>query len=118
MHQPGLSVTVTGFVEKILEIKPKLAMLVGKAGEPIEKQIRITPLARSPFKILSTRARDGKFIKLHLEEVKSPENASYLLKIENVKQEKGRYDDMIYLETDNPKVPEIKIPVMGNIIEK
>jgi len=45
-------------------------------------------------------------------------NVSYLLNIENLKQEKGRYSDMVYIKTDNHKIPEIKIYVSGNILEK
>ena len=116
--QPGLSVTVTGFVEKVVEISPNRAMLVGEAGKLLEKQIRIIPQKRFPFKILNSRAKSGEFIRLHLEEVKTSGKISYLLNIENLKQEKGRYNDVVYLETNNPKIPEIKISVMGNIIEK
>lgn len=115
-QRPGLSVTVMGFVEKFADITPPRAMMTGAVGTPVKAQIKIIPRDQLPFKIINTRARYGKSMKFHLEEVKETEKVSYLLNIENIKEDKGRYNDMIYLQTDNPKVPEIQIHVMGNIL--
>jgi hypothetical protein len=116
--KPHLNVTLTGFVEKVVDISPNRAMLVGEAGKPLAKKIRITPQKGYPMKILNARAKSGEFIKLNLEEVKSAGKTSYLLHIENLKQEKGRYHDMIYIDTDSPNLPRIQIYVIGNIVEK
>lgn len=116
--QPHLNVTLTGFVEKIVDISPNRAMLVGEAGKPLTRQIRITPQKGYLMKILNTRAKSGEFIKLRIEEVKTSGDISYILHIENLKQEKGRYNDMVFIETDNPKLPQIQLYVNGNIVEK
>jgi hypothetical protein len=39
----------------------------------------------------------------------------YILTIENIKKEKGKYHDVIHLKTNNKIHPEIKIRVYGNI---
>jgi len=114
-QKPGLSVTIKGRVEEFAQIRPNRAMLIGKAGSPIEKGIQIIPREEFPFKITKVGARTGKFIGLNLEEKQSSGKTIYILKVENRKTEKGRYYDRILLETDHPKMPVIRIPVMGMI---
>ena len=112
----GLSVTVTGFVEKFADIRPKRIMLSGTAGKPIKGQVTITLKAKYPFKILSARARQGKYIKFFLTEVKRSNARGYVLTVENLKKENGRYADVIFLKTNNKLRPEIPIYVIGNIL--
>lgn len=113
--RPGLSVTVTGFVEKFADISSKRIMLSGTAGKPIKGRVTIIPKAKYPFKILSARARQGKYIKFHLAEVKRSNAMDYVLTVENLKKENGRYADVIFLKTNNKLRPEIPIYVIGNI---
>ncbi len=114
-QQPGLSVTLKGRVEEFAQIRPNRAMLIGKAGTPIEKGIQIIPRDRFPFKITKVGARNGRDIGLHLEETQSSGKTIYLLTVENRKSEKGRYHDQIFLETDHPEFRVIRIPVLGTI---
>ncbi len=112
-----LTVTVTGLVEKAAEIIPPRAILNGPAGKPLVTQIRIIPTERFPLKIVNTRTKDGKFIRFRLEEIKEPGKPLYLLTVENIRLEKGRYSDVIYLETENKAIPPIQIYIIGNILE-
>ena len=114
--RPGLSVTVTGFVEKFADISPKRIVLSGTAGKPIKGLVTIIPKAKYPFKILSARARQGKHIKFHLTEVKRSKTKGYVLTVENLKNENGRYFDAILLKTNSKLRPEIPITVLGNIL--
>jgi len=114
--RPRLSVTVTGFVEKFADIRPERLMLRGSAGKPIKGQVTITSKAKYPFKILSARARQGKYIKFHLTEVKRSNARGYVLTVENTKKENGRYADVIFLKTNNKLRPEIPIYANGNIL--
>ena len=52
-----------------------------------------------------------------LQEAKQPEETGYVLIVENLKKDKGRYYDMISLRTDSKIKPLIKINVYGTIIE-
>ncbi len=56
-------------------------------------------------------------IRFTLEEAKPPRGAGYILTVENLKKEKGRYYDMISLKTDSKIKPLIKINVYGQIME-
>lgn len=76
------------------------------------------PAERFPFKIAGIRAKDGKFIRFGAEEKKESGKTFYLLTVENLKQEKGRYSDIIYLEPDNKSFPTIQVYVSGYIMEK
>ena len=113
---PQLQIRVTGTVEKFADIAPTRAMMVGAVGTPLKTQIRIVPQQKYPFKILGTRAGDGRFITFRMEEQKDSEKSMYVLTIENTAQQKGRYSDVIYMDTDSKIRPVIEIPVLGNIL--
>ncbi len=103
--RPGLNVTVTGFVEKFADIRPKRIILSGTAGKPIKGLVTIIPKAKYPFKILSARAREGKYIKFHLTEDKRSNRMGYVLTIENFKKENGRYADTIFFKNKQQITP-------------
>jgi len=72
-----------------------------------------------PFKILGVKAQKGKDISYKIKKVITPSKESeYLLTVTNQKNEKSRFFDTIYLETDSKIRPEIKISVYGNIKER
>jgi len=114
---PQLQIQVAGTVEKFADIVPKRAMMVGAVGTPLKTQIRIVPQQKYSFKILGIRARNGKFITFRMEEQKESEKSMYVLTVENTMQQKGRYSDVIYMDTDSKIQPVIEIPVMGNILD-
>lgn len=102
-------------MERFVTITPKRVNLKGTVGESIEGTVRIIPKEKYPFKILKTRARSGKNIRLNLKET---ENSEYLLTVENLMKVKGSYRDTVYLKTDSKIRPEIKISVKGKISDK
>jgi hypothetical protein len=90
--------------------------LEGRAGQPIEEVVTITPGEKYPFKIIEAKARSGKRIRYSLSEVKGPNGPQYVLTVKNIKSGKGRYVDTISLKTTSKKRPVIDIDVFGNII--
>lgn len=90
-------------------------MLRGSAGQSIKAQVKITPRIKYPFKTIGAMARQGKYIKFHLTDAKGLSARGYVLTVENLKKEIGRYDDVIYLKTDSKLHPTIPIYVVGNI---
>jgi hypothetical protein len=69
-------------------------------------------------KVVGASAREGENIDFKVEEIKGPKGRVYLLAVENMKREKGRYYDAIFLKTDNKIRPEIQINVFGNILDR
>jgi len=109
-----ITLTITGPIEEFAKIEPERAVLTGAAGEDIKTEIRITPNKKSPFKITGVKAKEGKSIRLDLKEAKT-EDGAYILTVTNLRKEAAKYNDKIYLTTDNTAKPELSIYVAGEI---
>ena len=79
--------------------------------------MKIVPEKKYPFKIIGSGSINPQNIRFALEEAKRPGGVGYILTVENLKKEQGRYYDMITLKTDSKIKPLIKINVYGQIIE-
>ncbi len=62
-----------------------------------------------------SRAKSGMNISFQLDEIEDPGKKGYVLTVENLKKDKGRYKDSIYLSTDSKVLSEIEIYVQGRI---
>jgi hypothetical protein len=89
--------------------------LRGFTGEHIKRKVTIIPLEKYPFKILKVRAKNGKDIRYQLQEEKNEKRLQYALTIENQRLQKGRYFDIITLETDSKIRPTLSVRVYGDI---
>lgn len=115
--KPSLSLTITGKVENIVTISPQRVRISGPAGKLLNASVNIIPEKKYPFKIIEAKAKKGEHIAVSIREEKPPEGAGYVLTVENLKKDKGRYVDTIFLKTTSKIQPTIKIPVSGNIYE-
>lgn len=113
--QPEISVSVNGDIRagEMATITPAEINLVGLSGERIQKRVRIICRKKYPFKILDVALKNGENIKYTLEKVETAASLGYLLTVQNLKKEKGLYEDLIYLKTDSRIQPELKIRVNG-----
>jgi ribonuclease HI len=107
-----------GNVEKFVDIVPKRVVLRGVAGNPIKATVKIIPKDKYPFTIKKAGVTNTKNIAFTLEKTKSSEKMEYVLTVENLKKTKGRYADAVKLKTDSKIRPEIKIYVIGNILDR
>jgi hypothetical protein len=117
-NDPGkgkFDLSIAGNVDPIAIITPERAILAGKAGEEIKTELTITSDARKPFKIFSAEPKIGENISCSLKEVDSSRPIKYLLTIKNIRKEKGKYRDYVYLKTDSDITPGISIKVKGEI---
>jgi hypothetical protein len=89
--------------------------LRGFAGEPIQTKVTIIPQEKYPFKVQKVRARDGRNIRFQLEEENNGEGLRYALIVENQRAQKGRYFDVITLETDSQIRPTLDVRVYGDL---
>ena len=115
--QPNVSVEITGNVEKFASITPNKLILRGNAGEPIIGSVTISPDPKYPFKILETKAKNGNDIQARTEEKQENNTTSFIVTVENLKKDPGRYYDVITLKTNSPVKPEIQLGVYGQILE-
>ncbi len=112
-NRPRLDLVITGEVEKFVTIRPRHISLRGFAGDSIKSTVTLIPEKKYPFKILNVRAKNGNYINFQLEEIKQSDVIAYELKVENLKQDTGRYYDAIILETDSKIRPQLNLKVYG-----
>jgi len=110
-----MDLVISGQVEKFVTIRPKHVNLRGYTGDTIKASVSLIPEKKYPFKILKVSAKDGNNIKFQLKEVELSANGAYELKVENLKQDTGRYFDTIILETDSTIRPQLNVRVYGNL---
>lgn len=115
--QPNVSLEITGNVEKFANITPNKLILRGNAGEPIIGTITVSPDPKYPFKVLETKPKSGTDILAKIEEKQENNTTSYIITVENLKKDPGRYYDVIMLKTDSAVKPEIQLSVYGQILE-
>lgn len=113
INRPKQNLFISGSVDIFATIRPQHLSLRGYAGETIKGKVTIVPEKKYPFKILDTRAKNGKHFSFKLDEVKKSGSQAYELKIENLTRETGRYHDTIILKTDSQVRPELNVRVYG-----
>jgi hypothetical protein len=91
--------------------------LVGPLEKKITAAVTIIPRKKYPFEIIETRAKKGAYFDYKLEKMDPVQGKGYVLTLENLKNEKGRYYDTIILKTNNKTRPLININVYGNITD-
>ncbi len=114
-RKPIFSLIISGKVDKFFMLSPSLLRLTGPVGEKIKSSLTIVPEEKYPFKIVKASVKIGKNIRFKLKKVKRSEKKVYLLTVENLRKETGRYYDTIFLKTDKKPLPDIRIHIHGNI---
>lgn len=117
---PNHKLTLSGEVEKFAEIVPRgMVRLVGRQGSDIKKTVTIVPEKKYDFKIDGVTAKRGKDITFSLSEKKSMGDGKdgYVLTVENLRTNVGRYFDTLTLSTTSKIQPKISIRVYGDIRE-
>lgn len=113
-----MDIAVTGLVEKFVNVNPPRVMFRGPVGASLKTRVAFMPKEKYPFKITGVRARQGNFFKFELSEQIIADKLQYVLTLENTRETKGRYADIIYLDTDSRLKPRIQIPVVGYLYEQ
>jgi hypothetical protein len=116
-QMPITNLIIAGRVDTFYALSPNMVKLEGAVGKKINSTITIAADEKYPFKIIGARARMGRDIRYEFKPVKYAGGEKYLLNVENLKKQKGRYNDIIYLKTDKKQLPEIMVRVLGNITD-
>lgn len=114
-HRPLLEIVIKGKVETFADIRPQRVRLAGKRGKPLMVEVDIIPKQGYPFAIKGIKVDEGKFIRYELEPKDLNGNKHWVLRIENTQNKKGRYLDVLYIQTDSELKPVIPIPITGLI---
>lgn len=108
--------TVYGFVERFAMVRPERVFLNGPLNKKLSVTLEIIPEEKYPFTVLETSALNGENITFKLEKNPGPKSSQYLLTVKSKAKAKGKYFDLIIVKTDNKIHPEIRIPVLVNIL--
>ena len=115
--RPNVSIEIAGNVEKFATITPSKLILRGNAGEPIIGTVTVSPDPKYPFKVLETKLKNGTDIHARAEEKQDNKITTYIITVENLKKDPGRYYDVITLKTNSPIKPELQLSVYGQVLE-
>jgi hypothetical protein len=110
-----LQLRMFGKLEAYVTVAPRRVILKGKAGEPVAQTIRIIPETDEPLKITNVTAVRGVDFDYDIEEIELSGKTIYALRVENKRQEPGRYYDTINMTTDNDEFKKISVVVSGII---
>lgn len=113
--QPSIPLTVTGKVNKFVEVRPAQVRLEGQAGTPVVVEVEILQNKDYPFTILGVQTQRKDVVRCELVEQCNTAGNRCVLRVENVKTTKGRYADTITVRTDNAVKPSFAIVVIGII---
>jgi hypothetical protein len=101
----------------VVTVTPRHLALSGRAGSPLTGTVTIVPRDNMSFSILEAKAQNGTYIKWDLKETRESGKKAYILTVENIKKEQGRYYDTLLLKSDCKELPEIRISVSARITE-
>lgn len=110
-----IGITVTGIVEKFAEIRPERVRLAGPAGQELFADVEIVPRKDYPFVVRDIKAKNGEFIKYEVIRSCADGDAGCTLRVENTRKEKGRYVDVLYVNTNSNLRPMFPIYITGII---
>jgi hypothetical protein len=116
-ENPKLTVTVTGPVEKVVKIEPKSVYLQGVPGDTLEAIIKITPLGKYNFSILSLEQKENTNIKATLIAPTGGEKF-WWVKVKMTSDKAGHVYDLLTLKTDSKYLPSIAIRAYAMFVEK
>jgi hypothetical protein len=117
-RNPAITLQISGQVARFVTVIPHSVQFSGPVGAPMMAVVRILPEPQYPFTVLSIAPQKGDHIRCGLRQVTESGRPVYLVNVENLKADKGRYHDVVLVKTDSRIRPEIKISVFGNLYER
>jgi hypothetical protein len=114
-QRPEIRIEVSLRVEELAEVEPYRVWLRGAPGEPIVARCRITPNERHPFRVIRVVPRRGVWFEHELRPVQHNGRRAWEILLRNTRRKPGPYQDVLFVQTDHPERPEIKVRVEGRI---
>jgi hypothetical protein len=102
-----------GKIEEFAYVEPKIAVLRGTAGQPIQSVITITPRKEYPFTLLEVSIDD--VLKDKVKFSREQRDGKYIVTIDNIQKTSGKYVGKLYMKTDNKLKPVMKMYIKGTI---
>lgn len=114
-NNPEIIIDISCFIKKVASVSPYTINLIGSYTEELEGTSIVIPADDFPFKITGIKPKKDVDIAYSYKEVEKDGKKGYSISVRNTKKEKGVYRDILYIQTDNPKRPEFRIRVWGDV---
>jgi len=102
-----------GQIEEFANLEPKVLVLRGAAGQPIQSIVTLTPRKEYPFSLISVDVDD--ILKDKVKFSNEHKDGKYIITVDNLQTTPGKYVGKLHLKTDNKLKPEIKMYIKGMI---
>lgn len=116
-EQTDLTIGVSLFVNRLASVSRFKIILEGSARKKLEESTFIVPEKNHPFTVKGIKARKGLHIVFGVVEKKVDGRKGFLVTVKNTLKKPGLYRDTLYVMTDDPRRPEIRVRVEGRISE-
>jgi len=106
-------------VEREVETQPEALYLYNiKKGDPLQTAIRVLGRPGRPLKVLSAKSGTGAVTVAGLVSLKDPKNrrSGASIEVDLATQKVGKFSDTVTVKTNDPKKPELEVPVEGEIL--
>jgi hypothetical protein len=114
---PKVVFTLKGIVRPLIEVQPGYVIRFrGKAGEVLQRQIRLTSQFPESWEISKYKTNIPQFIDVNLKTVQP--GRSYVVEVRQKREEPGDYGGIIELFTTYPKRPRLVLRVFGQVLPK
>lgn len=117
-ENPNHVLTMAGAVESFATVKPSYLRLYGNVGQKVTGRVSIVPSEKYAFKIVEAKPVKGENISVSLEEKPEKGKTGYVLTIDNLLEQEGRYYDSVQIKTDSKIQPMLTVKVYGNIYDR
>jgi hypothetical protein len=114
---PMVSIPVILDVNKVADLSQYKIVLEGSCRNAVSGSTMIVPEKAYPFSITGIKAKKGLHIATSVERVAKEGKTGFIINVKNTLNTKGVYRDTLYVLTDNPKRPEIRVRVEGHITD-
>ncbi len=115
--QTDLMIEVSLLVNKVATISRFKIILEGSVRDELEESTFIVPEKSHPFTVKGIKARKGLHIVFGVQGKTIGGRKGFLVTVKNTLKKPGIYRDTLYVMTDDPKRPEIRVRVEGRISE-
>lgn len=114
-EQKVFNLDVSVFVKKIASISHHKIILKGAGDQRLEGHSLILPEADFPFDVTGIKAKKGLHIEYGVRTVEKNGRNGFQVFARNTQTKQRVYRDMLFVQTDSPTRPEIRIRVEGHI---
>lgn len=113
--QSDIVINVAMFVNKLASLSQFKIILKGSCREVLEGSTLIVPEKNHPFTVKGIKAKKGLHIEFGVKNVDSQGKKGFLVEVKNTMKKPGVYRDTLFVATDNPERPEIRVRVEAHI---